>query len=365
MKIIHTADLHIGRRLKDVSLIDDQKFILNEILKICIEKEAQILLISGDIYDRSIPSTDAVELFQSFLEDIISNNIKVIIIPGNHDSSIRLSFMSSLMWDKGLYILGIEKENFYSKVTIENIVFYGIPYISSDEFKARKGLENRVSFDQMYENISNEILLNSSVKNILLAHAFIIGASTCESERVDSVGESEAVSYEHFSKFDYVALGHLHRKQRAGLDNIVYSGSPLKYSFDEQNHVKGVWFIDVTDKLKMEFLELSFLRDVRVIKGKYKDILNYTYSEDYIHVILTDKEEIYEPMIHLREKFPNVLSMEILRNEEDLFTGNISLKNKSFMNIIGDFYKMINNEEMDDKLVEVVKGIKKRMEDSL
>ncbi|MEH6445401.1 MAG: exonuclease SbcCD subunit D [Oceanospirillaceae bacterium] len=321
MRFLHTSDWHIGRSFHNVSLLQDQEHILQQIIQIAKEQQVDALLVAGDIYDRSVPPATAVALLNQIV-DVIINELKIpiILISGNHDSAQRLGFAAKQLQRTGLHILG-ELSNITQSVVLEDqfgeVAFWGLPY--ADPAQIRSAFDTDVStHDQgisfMCEQVNNE--LHQGQRNVVLSHCFIDGASESESERPLSIGGADRVSWQHFENFDYVALGHLHGRQFKGKPCIRYSGSPLKYSFSEEKHIKSVVIVDMDAQGECEYQQvvLEPLRDMRSIEGELADILKNALSDlksdDYLLVKLTDSHAILDVMGKLRAVYPNILHLE-------------------------------------------------------
>lgn len=321
MKFIHSSDWHIGRQFHNVSLLNDQRHVLNQLVGYLRDESVDALVIAGDIYDRSVPPAAAVELLDEILGTIcLELKIPVILIPGNHDSAARLGFGSQQLRQAGLHILS-HLSSVAEPVIIEKgserCCFYGVPYNDPEHVR------NQFDVDLSgYEEANAYLLglieatLDQQSANIIISHCFVDGGEESESERPLSIGGADRVSPESFRRFDYAALGHLHGPQYKGSENIRYSGSLLKYSFSEQNHNKGVTLVEIEHaRVKgMTQLPLEPLHDMRVIEGELSYILQQgrvdPNAEDYLLVRLTDSHAILDAMGKLREVYPNVLHLE-------------------------------------------------------
>lgn len=322
MKIIHTSDWHIGRQFHNVSLLEDQRLVLSQLLDYIKEEAVDALIIAGDIYDRSVPPAAAVELLDDVLNTVCTQmGVPVLLIPGNHDSNERLSFGARQLKHAGLHIFSdLERITEPTSITGKSGVsvnFYGIPY--NDPEQVRHRFEVSVStHDDAHGFLVEKIkqAYNPSDINVLLSHCFIDGAVESESERPLSIGGSDRVSYEPLLDFNYVALGHLHGPQFRGEQHIRYSGSILKYSFSEQHQKKGVTLVefDATGKPNIRLLPLVPKYNMRVIEGEIAQLLEQgktdPCAEDYLMVQLTDTHAILDAMGKLREVYPNVLHLE-------------------------------------------------------
>ena len=376
MKILHLADLHLGKILQEQSLIEDQEYMLRKIINIIKEEKVKIVLISGDIYDRSIAQVEAVNLLDDFLKILIKElKIKVFIISGNHDSKDRLGFGNKIFEDEGLYIESkyngklkkVELEDEYGSLNI-----YMLPFIKPVEVKKffEDDLEN--NYDVAINKIIEKEEINENERNIIMVHQFVT-AGNIKPERTESevlsLGGIENVDVSNFNKFDYVAIGHVHRPQKIGRDTARYAGTILKYSFSEINHNKSIPIINIKEKgnISINLVPLKPLRDMREIKGPIEELIkeeNYKEGnvEDYIKAIITNEEPVYDAIGKIKKIYPNTSKLEIQnsktinKNEEE----NINLeelKKKSELELFSDFYKLQNNLDLNEEQKEIVKNI--------
>lgn len=324
MKFVHLSDLHIGRTLNTLSLLEDQKYILDTIIDLCIQEKPQIVCISGDIYDKSLPSTQAVLLFSNFITSLINTcGVKVFLIPGNHDSNERLSFGNELLKTSGLYIF-TRLEDAFHPVRIDDeygeVLVYGIPFFQPLFIKGYFNSDPEIEdYNSAYKRLIREINPDPKIRSIALSHIFIRnGTQSDDSEMPLSVGGSEEVDPELFNAFSYTALGHLHRFQKPG-ETIVYSGSPLKYSFSEVNHekyfVSGIIAQDGTVTLSTK--QLKPLRDLQVLEGTLEELKNaaagQVVTEDYVYIKLTDILPVFNPVTLLKPFYPNLAEIEFTK----------------------------------------------------
>lgn len=379
MKLIHLGDLHIGKNLLEQSLLEDQEYMLQEIIKIIKEKNIDGVLISGDIYDKGIPNIDAINLLNNFLTRLITElKIKVFVISGNHDSKTRLNFGSKLFEKQGLYI-----ETKYTgklkKITLtednDNINIYMLPFVKPIEIRELEKKEIK-DYNEAIKIILDKEEINKNEINILMAHQFVTYQNTypetCESENIN-IGTLDNIDASLFFNFDYVALGHIHGAQRIGRDTIRYSGTMLKYSFSEINHKKSLVLINIKNKqLSYELIPLTPLRDLREIKGPINELIkkeNYegTNTNDYIKAIITDEEPGYEPLARIRSVYPNTLKLEIRNSKTALNNLELEkierLKEKSVLELFNDFYKYQNNIDMNTEEEKIIKNIIKEQEE--
>ncbi len=387
MKILHTGDWHIGKVINDFSMLDDQKYILESFFDVIRLEQPDVIIITGDVYDRSVPPKEAVELLDQTLTRLIEEfSIPTLIISGNHDSQERLSFGNKLLEHKKLYIEGV-LTNEVKKVTLNDefgpIHFYLIPYAHPAIVRNIYGDENIRDHNDAFRIMMNKLKINMNIeeRNVLITHNYIISNSEdiliSESERSLSVGGTDFIDVSLVLDFDYVALGHLHQPQKVKQDNIRYSGSLLKYSFSEVNSKKGVVIIDLKNKgdYQYRFVELSPKKDMLVIEGT----LNYLISpefyqsinrDSYISVILTDTNDLYDPLSSLRAVYPNIMQIQrnhLITNIESLTKATGDFKKKNKLILFEEFYQNIMCQDLieskktllESVINEVIKGDEK------
>lgn len=372
MKFIHSADWHLGKVVYQRSMIEDQRFILDKLLEYMKAEEIKVLVIAGDIYDRSIPPAEAVNCLNEFLDKAINvYKMTVLIISGNHDSSDRLEFASGIMGKQGLHIVGnLEKE--MKKIVLEDehgpVNFYLLPFFKPSVIKYDMDVSEIHGFDdamQYYLSIQD---IDINQRNVLITHQFVSGSSDMiqsESEMPLSVGGTSQIGVEHFEMFDYVALGHLHAPQSIGRPTCRYSGSLLKYSVDEAKQRKAIAIVDMDDKGKTEVTThpLEVIRDLRVVRGLFKDILTNPSgnTQDYIAVVLEDDGMIVDAMDQIRQIYPNCLTVSYHRNEPDNvsidLSGQAVVKATDHMAIFKEFYLANFGEEPVEPLVAIMTEI--------
>lgn len=370
MKIIHLADLHIGKRVNEFSMIDDQKYILNQILEIIDNEKPDAVIIAGDVYDKQVPSIEAVELLDSFISDISKRKTTTFIISGNHDSAERLAFGSSLMAMGKIYISPVYNGKI-SKYTLKNDFgsanFYLLPFVKPNHVKRFFPDKKIESYTDAIKVVIDNLKLDTSEINILIAHQFVTGASRTESEEI-SVGGLDNVDASVFEDFDYVALGHIHRPQKIGTERIRYCGTPLKYSFSEVNDTKSVSIIEINSKedFNLRMIPLIPKRDMRKIRGTYEELTTKnsyenTNTDDYIHVTLTDEFNVADAIQKLRVIYKNIMKLEYdnmrTRESRKINLDDMVIENKNPLEIFSEFYKLQNNKEMDDEQKKIIKKI--------
>ena len=357
MKFIHTSDWHIGRQFHNVSLLEDQQHVLQQLIKYIDEESVDALVIAGDIYDRSIPPADAVSLLDETLHAIcVELNVPVILISGNHDSAERLRFGARQLKKAGLHILGDIKD-VCEPVTLESngktLAFYGIPYCDPETVRNKTG-QAVSTYDEAHTLLVDQILASKQADShsVLISHCFMDGAEQSDSERPLSIGGSDRVSYQPCVDFDYVALGHLHAPQFRGAEHIRYSGSLLKYSFSEQHQKKGVTLVEIEDTgVSTKHLPLTPLRDTRILEGELETLIQQgkvdPNADDYLLIRLTDKHAILDPMAKLRAVYPNVLQLEkpgMLGTQEQPV--NREKLKRGELDMFRDFFQQVQGQEL-------------------
>ena len=370
MRIIHLGDLHLGKTLGEYSLIEDQEYILNQILDITKEKKVNAVLIAGDVYDRSLPSEAAVNLLDRFISELADRKIKTFIISGNHDSEDRLEYGSRLFSSRGIYITSVFNGGLV-KITDEDefgkLNIYMLPFIKASQVRHYCKNKSIETYEDAVKTVISQADIDWSERNILVAHQFVTGSSApqlagSEGASVKNVGLVEQRNSELLKNFDYVALGHLHSPQSVGYDHIRYSGSILKYSLNEALSNKSVPLINIGEKgsLEVELLPLSPLRDLRHITGRLNQLLkseNIVDPEDYMYVTLTDEEIINDVMGIVQQYYPNTIKIDYQNSHsmeiENFDIGDIA-SDKSFEEIISDFYMKMYGMEISDEELDVM-----------
>ncbi|GAA0178785.1 exonuclease SbcCD subunit D [Clostridium sediminicola] len=383
MRFIHTADWHIGKLVHGIHMTEDQKYILDQFIEMVKEEKPDAIVIAGDLYDRSIPPVEAVQLLgEALVEILLKQGVKVIAIAGNHDSPDRIDFGGRLMEATGLYISGKLKKEI-GKVTMEDefgpVNFYTVPYAEPVLVRELYGDETIKTHDDAFKVIIDKIkaTINMNERNVLVAHGYITSGEspeTCDSERPLSIGGTDAVNVEHFHDFNYVALGHLHGAQKINVDKIRYSGSLMKYSFSEVKHKKSVTIVDIDESgdIQYRYRELAPKRNMRKIRGELKDLIEEANSlektsEDYIMATLTDKGEIIDAIGKLRNVYPNVLRLEREASTgdagEERTSASKNFVEKSLLGLFTEFYENITgnkfNQEMKEIVVDTAEGMEK------
>ena len=319
MKLIHLSDLHIGKRVNEFTMLEDQSYILSQILAVTKKEQPDCVIVAGDIYDKPVPSAEAVQIFDEFLTRLAEMKIPGLMISGNHDSAQRLSFGARLMKETGIYFSHVyngtlQKVEFCDEYG--GVDIYLLPFIRPSIVRHVFPEEETESYQDAVRIALEHVELEASHRNILAAHQFVTGASRCESEEI-SVGGIDQIDVSLFDAFDYVALGHIHSPQSVGKETVRYCGTPLKYSFSEADQEKSVTVAELKEKGEVEIrtIPLVPLRDMRKIKGTYLEVTAKAFYEgtntrDYIQITLTDEEDIPDGMQKLRSIYPNLMRLE-------------------------------------------------------
>ena len=376
MKFIHTADWHLGKIVHGIYMTENQKYMLQRFLQILEEEKPDAIIIAGDLYDRSVPPTEAVELLNDILFKInIDMNIPVIAISGNHDSAERLSFASPWLKHNQLYIQGKLDEKI-EPIHVNGVNFYCVPFAEPGVVRQLHSDESIHSHQDAMKSIIGNIeqTINVNEPNVLIGHAFVLGGQSSDSERVLSVGGSGCVTSDLFAPFSYTALGHLHSPDAIKHDTVFYSGSLLKYSFSEANQKKSVNVIDMKEdgSFTVKKRDLVPKQDMREITGYFEELMDKSFYEkqkldDFLKVTLLDQGTILDPIGKLRQVYPNVLHLERKWDQSDLKNRDQLAvqkgENKTELQLFESFYKQMTEREFDDKkeaiMAEVISSVKK------
>ena len=373
MKLIHLSDLHIGKRVNEVSMIDDQEYILLQILRIIDDEKPDAVLICGDVYDKSVPSAEAVTLFDDFLCRLAAREIPVLIISGNHDSPERLAFGKRLLERADIHISSVYDGQTESMTLSDDhgeVDFWLLPFVKPAHVKRFYPDEGIESYTDALRVAVEQMGLDTAKRNVLLTHQFVTGAATCESEDI-SVGGSDNVDASVFEAFDYVALGHLHGAQNIGSSRIRYCGTPLKYSFSEAGHHKSVTVVKLGAKgdLELELRPLLPRRDLRIIRGSFAEVTEKSFYEgtatdDYLQVILTDEEDVPEALGRLRLIYPNIMKLtydNTRTRSSHIIDSAENVQRKSPLELFEELYELQNNQPMSgvqrDFTLELIESI--------
>ena len=363
MKLIHLSDLHLGKRVNEFSMLEDQAFILQEILRIIDEEQPQAVVLAGDIYDKSVPSGEAVQLFDGFLWELSSRKLQVFVISGNHDSPERLSFGGRLMEGSGIHLSQVYSgkvepvvlEDAYGPVNV-----YLLPFMKPAHVRRYFPEEEIGTYTEALGKAVEALEIHKEQRNVLVTHQFVTGASRSDSEEI-SVGGSDNVDASVFDDFDYVALGHIHGPQNIGSPRIRYCGTPLKYSFSEAGQQKSVTVAELKEKgtLEVTARPLTPLRDLREIRGSYLEVTAKRFyegrnREDYLHITLTDEEDVPDGAAKLRVIYPNLMRLDYdntRTRSRNLPEGAEEPETKSPLELFEEFYERQNNQPMTEEQI--------------
>ncbi|WMN58100.1 exonuclease SbcCD subunit D [Vibrio fluvialis] len=375
MKFLHTSDWHLGRQFHNVSLLEDQRYVLKQLIDYLKNNAVDAVIVAGDVYDRSVPPTVAIELLDEVVSSICTDlNIPMVMIPGNHDGAKRLGFAAKQMKGAGLHIIS-DFEQMITPVVLKSdqagdVAFYGMPY--NDPEQVRHHYQNSVTtHDEAHQFLCECIKAqrDTSQRHVLISHCFVDGAMESDSERPLSIGGSDRVNHEHFADFDYVALGHLHQPQKKGEEHIRYSGSLMKYSFSEQHQKKGMTLVELNDAgfVAAEHIPLSAPHDMRIIEGELDQLLEQGKTDpsahDYLLVRLHDKHAILDPMEKLRKVYPNVLHLEkpgmLIGVDQEMGRARLA---RGELDMFRDFFLEAKQEPLSEQqesaMAEVIQSLK-------
>lgn len=369
MKFLHLSDLHIGKRVNEFSMLEDQEYILTKIINIIDDEKPDAVVIAGDVYDKSVPSAEAVQLFDVFLCRLAQRKLQVFVISGNHDSAERMAFGGRLMDISGVHMSPVYNGK-VEPISLEDefgkINFFMLPFVKP--VNVRRFFEDAVieSYTDAVRAAVENMNINTDERNVIITHQFVTGAEKCDSEE-KSVGGSDNVDAAVFDDFDYVALGHIHGPQNIKSERIRYCGTPLKYSFSEMKHKKSVTVVEMGEKgsLEIRTVALEPMRDMREIRGTYNEIMlreNYegTKIDDYLRVILTDEDDIPGVMGKLRVNYPNVMVVDY-DNKRTRNTATLDsfkdIRNISTYDLFAEFYEIQNGQPMNEEQAEYMKAL--------
>ena len=373
MKFLHISDLHLGKRVYEYSMIEEQKNALWQVLSAIDDKNVNGIFIAGDIYDKSVPTIEAIELFDSFLVELSKRDIDVFIISGNHDSPERVGFGAEFFKSKRIYISKayegkveyVDMEDEFGKVRI-----HLVPFLKPANVRRFYPEEEINDYNSAVRVVTEHMDMIGEGRNIVLVHQFITGAVRSESEE-SFLGGMDNVEYDLFDDFDYVALGHIHKSQAMGRQQVRYSGALVKYALDEINQVKSMTYMEIKAKndIEIETIPIKPIRDMRRIEGTYMELTdrsNYidTKVDDYLHVVLKDEEDVPDALRKLRVIYPNILKLEYdntrTRHRNSVIEKE-AIRRKEPIEYIEELFSMQNNVEMTAEQLGVLRQI---MEDN-
>lgn len=370
MKLFHLSDLHLGKRVYAFSMLQDQRYVLEQVCALAEKHQLDGILLSGDLYDKPIPPVEAVQLLDEFLTKMQQMGIAVYAISGNHDSAGRVDFGSRILQQQNLHICGAFDGKLYhvsKEDAFGEIHFYLLPFLKPATVSAfREGGES-LTYAEAVKWALETVDVDTTKRNVLLAHQFVTWKGTAEESdsETKTLGGVDEMDASLFFDFDYVALGHLHSPQRIGRDTIRYGGSPLKYSFSELRQKKGVTLVEIQEKgnITTEFLPLEPLHPLREIKGTLADLLEAAEeaggSEDYVRAILTDEGAVYDPVGRLRVYYPNLMTLEMAQRGErqEDFSLRLDQEQLSGPALFAGFFEKQNDREMSEAQKALVEKI--------
>ena len=364
MKLFHLSDLHLGKRVNGFSMLEDQKNILDQILELADSEHPDAVMIAGDVYDKSIPSVEAVNLMDDFLVELVRRKLQVFVISGNHDSAERVSYGGRVMEQSGIHISPrisgcgpIRLDDQYGPLYI-----YLIPYIHPSVVREAYPEEKVTDWTQAMEVLIRNAHVDPAARNIAVAHQYVTASGVrpeeCDSEQ-KHIGGLDNVDYSVFDAFDYAALGHLHGPQRIGRDTVRYAGSPLKYSFSEERHKKSVTLVEIKEKGQVEYRQLPLVsaRDFKTVRGIFSEVMSPGFTaplsaEDYYRIILTDEQDVDQALARLRKYFyKNLMDLEYdntrTRTQSDIYAGEETLE-KEPIEVLQELFLKQNGTAMND-----------------
>lgn len=372
MKILHLADLHLGKRICERSLLDDQRFLLNQVLQCIIQKQVDAVLIAGDVYDRPAPPPDAVTLLDSFLTALEDAGVPCLLIPGNHDSDERLAFGARLLGGAGVHLAPVFDGRLRTVTLADQygpVQFTLLPFLRPAQVRRFFPDVPPGDYEAAIRAVLGTVDTADGGRHVLLAHQFVTAAGAaparCDSE-LAPVGTLDNVDVSAFDGFDYVALGHIHGPQRVGRDTVRYAGSPLKFSFSEARHHKSAPLVTLGEKgdVRVELLPLTPMRDLREIRGRLDDLLDPASwagakTDDFMHITLTD-DAVMDAMNRVRAVYPNTLRLDF-DNALTALSGAPVMAREAVRRdpfaLFAEFYEQQNGEPMDEEMKPIVRGL--------
>lgn len=371
MKLIHLADLHLGKRVNEFSMLEDQRYVLEQVIKTAKREKIDGIIIAGDIYDRQVPPVEAVKLLDDFLTKLACGHVPVYAIGGNHDSMERVSFGSRLMAGSGVHMAS-EYDGRVACVPVRDaygvVDIYLLPFIKPVQVRAvwRGEAEEVRTYQEALSFVIGKIERNEAHRSILIAHQFVTGAAVCDSEE-HIVGGLDQVDVSCFDGFDYVALGHLHGPQPVGRETVRYAGTLLKYSFSEIGHRKGITLVELREKGKVQvsMLPVSPLHEMRHIRGSYEEVTNRanykdTDTKDYVRITLTDEEDIFEAVGKLRIVYPNLMKLDydnVRTRQGQQITVSGEVEKKTPLMLVQELFALQNNKSMSEAQREYIEEV--------
>ena len=359
MKLIHLSDLHLGKRVNEFPMLEDQQYILTEILQIIDREAPDAVLIAGDVYDKSVPSAEAVGLLDEFLVDLSRRKLQVFGISGNHDSPERMAFGGRLMERSGVHLAPVydgRVRPFALSDEYGLVKVYLLPFVKPSHVRRCFPDREIASYTDALSVAIGAMEVDEAERNVLVTHQFVTGAARCDSEEI-SVGGTDNVDAAVFAPFDYVALGHIHGPQQVGRETVRYCGTPLKYSFSESGQQKSITVVELGEKgsVAVRTVPLTPMRDLVELRGTYQELTfrgfyeGTSYQRDYVHITLTDEEDIPDAVSKLRIIYPNLMKLDYDNQRTRagiVLEGAEDAQRRSPLELLEEFYEKQNGQPM-------------------
>lgn len=373
MKLIHLSDLHLGKRVNEFSMLEDQQYILTEILQIIDREKPDGVMIAGDVYDKSVPSAEAVALLDDFLVRLAKRDLQVFLISGNHDSPERMAFGGRLMAQSGVHLAPVY-DGKVSPITLTDeygsVNLYLLPFLKPAHVRRCFPEREILTYTDALAAAIEAMGVDPAQRNVLVTHQFVTGAARCDSEEI-SVGGTENVDVSVFGPFDYVALGHIHGPQQVGRETVRYCGTPLKYSFSEAKHQKSVTVVELGEKgaVSVRTVPLTPMRDLAELRGTYEELTfrgfydGTSYPRDYVHITLTDEEDIPDAVSKLRIIYPNLMKLDYdnKRTRAGIILEGAEDQQRSPLELLEEFYEKQNGQPMGEEQRAFAKSLMERI----
>lgn len=373
MKLIHLSDLHLGKRVNEFSMLEDQQYILTEILQIIDREKPDGVMIAGDVYDKSVPSAEAVALLDDFLVRLAKRDLQVFLISGNHDSPERMAFGGRLMAQSGVHLAPVY-DGKVSPITLTDeygpVNLYLLPFLKPAHVRRCFPEREILTYTDALAAAIEAMGVDPAQRNVLVTHQFVTGAARCDSEEI-SVGGTENVDVSVFGPFDYVALGHIHGPQQVGRETVRYCGTPLKYSFSEAKHQKSVTVVELGEKgaVSVRTVPLTPMRDLAELRGTYEELTfrgfydGTSYPRDYVHITLTDEEDIPDAVSKLRIIYPNLMKLDYdnKRTRAGIILEGAEDQQRSPLELLEEFYEKQNGQPMGEEQRSFAKNLMERI----
>lgn len=373
MKLIHLSDLHLGKRVNEFSMLEDQQYILTEILQIIDREKPDGVMIAGDVYDKSLPSAEAVALLDDFLVRLAKRDLQVFLISGNHDSPERMAFGGRLMAQSGVHLAPVY-DGKVSPITLTDeygpVNLYLLPFLKPAHVRRCFPEREILTYTDALAAAIEAMGVDPAQRNVLVTHQFVTGAARCDSEEI-SVGGTDNVDVSVFEPFDYVALGHIHGPQQVGRETVRYCGTPLKYSFSEAKHQKSVTVVELGEKgaVSVRTVPLTPMRDLAELRGTYEELTfrgfyqGTSYPRDYVHITLTDEEDIPDAVSKLRIIYPNLMKLDYdnKRTRAGIVLEGAEDQQRSPLELLEEFYEKQNGQPMGEEQCAFAKSLMERI----